>query len=86
VTAITQLRDLGQTALSELDATLRQRAGRISDSAIRRFGLAGAIGVQRVRHENAYAEEGQQGCYELGHRRLPWVMAMPTMAAVRKWR
>ena len=48
--------------------------------------LAGAIGVQRVRYENTYAEEGQQGCYELGHRRLPCVMAMPTMAAVRKWR
>ena len=48
--------------------------------------LAGAIGVQRMRHENANAEEGQQGCYEFGHRRLPWVTAMPTMAAVMKWR
>ena len=69
--------------------------GRCFYSVIRRFWsnvpdyavlLAGAIGVQGVSHENANADDGQQGCDDLGHRRLPWVIAMPMMAVMMKWR
>jgi hypothetical protein len=48
--------------------------------------LAGAIDVERMSQEYAHAHEGQQGRYDLSHRRLPWVTAMPTMAPLRKWR
>jgi hypothetical protein len=39
-----------------------------------------------VGQENADTEEGQQRCYDLDHRRTPWVATMPKRAALRKWR
>jgi hypothetical protein len=48
--------------------------------------LARVISVECVGQENADTEEGQQRCYDLDHRRTPWVATMPKTAALRKWR